>query len=175
MTEADGHTFMAGCRSGSIGAKNPVPPGKVKSEITIGFSRDHRMMHPMHFRRNYEETQYLINQLRQTHVAVIEKACSIQENLEKNHSQRGDPQNKNSCDLYAHGNKNFQGVKTNSGCCIEIKIHMVYHGQTPKDGEREEHGMLQIDDKIKNHYADEYPEPIGQPALNQKTPAFALI
>jgi len=53
VTEADVHTSIAGGLSRSIGAKNPIPPGEVKSEIAVGFPDDHRMMHPMHFRGKY--------------------------------------------------------------------------------------------------------------------------
>ena len=155
MAEADAHSFMAGSRSRSIGAQKTIPPGQVKSEITVGFPDDHRMMDPVHFRGNHEKAQHPVDRLRQTHLAVIEQAGGIEENLEKNHSQRGNPQNKNRCDLNAHGKKNFQRMEANSGRCVKIEVRMVHHVQAPKDGERMEHGMLKIDDKIEKHYANE--------------------
>ena len=66
-------------------------------------------------------------------------------------------------------------METNPGRCIEIEIRMVHHVQAPKDGESMEHGMLQIDYKIKKHYADKYGQPIGQAALNQEPPTATLI
>lgn len=65
------------------------------------------MMHPVHFRGYHKKTQHSVEQLRQTHIAVIEQAGSIEDNLEENHSQRDNPQNKNSPDLDAHGKENF--------------------------------------------------------------------
>jgi len=106
---------------------------------------------------------------------VIEQAGGIEENLKENHGQRHNCQNKNCCDLDSHGEKNFQGVEANSGRCIEIEIRMVHHVQAPKDGERVEHGMLNIDSKIKKHYADGYGQAIRKTALNQEPSTVALI
>ena len=175
MAEADGHSFMSRCRNRSIGAKQTVPPGQVKSEIAVGFTDDHRMMHPMHFRGNHEKTQHSVDRFRQTHIAVIEQTGSIEENLEKNHGQGGNPQNEHRCDLNAHGKKNFQGMESNPGRGVKIEIRMVHHVQAPKDGEGMKHGMLEVDDKIKKYYTDYYGQPKGQPALNQKTPAVGNI
>jgi len=66
-------------------------------------------------------------------------------------------------------------MEANSSRGVKIKICMVHHVQAPKDGESMEHGMLQIDDEIKKQHTDEYGQPRGQPALNQKPPTVALI
>ena len=100
------------------------------------------MMHPVHFRSNDEKAQYPIDWLWQAHIAVIEQACRVQQNLKENHGQRGNPQNKNCPDLDAHRKENFQEVKTNSGRCIEIEIRMMHHMKAPKDGKRMEYGVL---------------------------------
>ena len=49
------------------------------------------MMHPVHFRGNDEKAQHPIDRLRQTHIAVIEEAGGIEENLKENYSQRTNP------------------------------------------------------------------------------------
>ena len=175
MAEADGHPFVSGSRLIPIGAENPVPPGQVKSEIAVGFPNDHRMMHPVHFRGHHEKTEHSINRLRQTHVAVIEQACRIQENLKENYGQRGNPQNKNRPHLDGHGKENLQGVETNPGRCVEIEICVVHHVQAPKGWEGMKNGMLKIDDEIKKHYSDKYCQPIGYYVLVQESPTAALI
>jgi len=107
--------------------------------------------------------------LRQTPVAVIEEAGSIQENLKKNYSQWQQFLKQKPPRSDDHRKENFQGVESNPGCCIEIEIRVMYHNGGAKRWGTHECGVLQINYKIKKQYADNYGQPIRQSALIQES------
>ena len=51
LLDTNRHGFVAGGGLCSVGPEQPVPPGQVESEITVGLARENGVMHPMHVRR----------------------------------------------------------------------------------------------------------------------------
>ena len=56
LVEANSHFQMVVFRLSFVSTKKPVPPGKIKSIIAVGFAWFYRVMNPVHIRSNYQES-----------------------------------------------------------------------------------------------------------------------
>jgi len=56
LTETNGHTFVTCLWLITIGPEKAVPPGEIKTKVAIVFTNQNRMMDPMHFWRDNEES-----------------------------------------------------------------------------------------------------------------------
>jgi hypothetical protein len=44
-----------------VDAEQPVPPGQVEPEFAVGLLNEHRVMDPVHIRRNYQRPERLVD------------------------------------------------------------------------------------------------------------------
>ena len=57
LRKTDGHAVMSHDRLGPVRAEKSVPPGKIKTEITVCFANRHRMMDAVHVRGDNQQTE----------------------------------------------------------------------------------------------------------------------
>src|SRR6516165_11757056 len=72
LLNANNHPFMAGGGLIAIGAEQAIPPRQVEAEIAVGLIHDDRVMHAMHFRRDYQPSQIAIDTGGNTDIAMVE-------------------------------------------------------------------------------------------------------
>src|SRR3990170_3559423 len=107
------------------------------------------MVDPMHIWRDNEKSHPLVDTTGKPDVSVVEHARRVQKDLKDDdgdgiYSQKNDGRH-----LNTHGENDFNGMETDSGSDIKIKVRMVYPVKTPKGGDEMKHGMLKVDNEIK--------------------------
>ncbi|KJR99219.1 MAG: hypothetical protein VR65_17620 [Desulfobulbaceae bacterium BRH_c16a] len=82
LRQADHHIGVSLVRLVFVGAEQPVPPRQVEPEIAVGLLDDHRMMDPVHVRRNNQQPERLVDPIGDVDVAVVEHGGGVQSYLE---------------------------------------------------------------------------------------------
>jgi hypothetical protein len=159
LAKPNRHAFVALHRLGLIGTHEAVPPGEIKTKIAIMFLDHDGMVDAVHLRRDHEESQNLIESLRQLDIAMVEHAGRIEEHFKEDYGYSRGPQNYYGCHLNAHGQEYLERVETNPGGDIEIEVCMVHSMEAPEKRQRVKHGVLEIDNEVEAQNPEENSRP----------------
>lgn len=168
--EADSHIQMAFFGLRAIGAANPIPPGKVEAEVTVGFADKDRMVDAVHVRGNHNQAQQTIQRSRKFDVAVVEHGTGIQHHLKGEHSLCRCTQKNDRRHFYQHRDDDFQRMKAIAAGDVQIKVGMVHPVQAPQKRGMVEQAVLKIDDEIENDDAEQNLQPEGDVEIVENPP-----
>lgn len=88
-TYTDFHIDMPAPGLIPIATEQAIPPGKVKTEIAIGFFRDYRMMHPMHVGCHQKQAQDLVYPWRDIDIAMVKHGDHVEQDFGQQYSDGG--------------------------------------------------------------------------------------
>ncbi len=168
--DANGHSLVPFLGLGAVGATNAIPDGEVKAEVAVRFLAYDGVMDPVHIRGHDEETQDGIDLLWQPDVGVVEEGGAVEEDLKDQHGQNRWAEGGDGGELEHHGKDDLHDVKTDAGAGVEVHIAMMDPVESPKDGHRMEHDMLEVDDEIEGHHTEEEGDRIGPVEVVEETP-----
>ena len=129
--DADGHAVVTCSGLRAVSAEQPVPPGKVETEVAVGFCADDRMMHAVHVRRHHQQAHDAVDWRRHAHVAVVEHRRGIQQRLEYQHRQRRCTEQGDDRELDEQGKQDLDRMEAHAGRHVDVEIGVVHAVQPP--------------------------------------------
>ena len=147
-------------RSGlfSVRPEDPIPNGQAKSEIAVRFRFSNRMMNTVHVGRDKESSQSPIKFGRQADIAMGEDRGCVQDNLKNQDSQNGRPERQNNEGFPEQADGDFDRVKANRRCGVQITVRVVDAVQSPEPRGVMKGHMLRPDGEVEQ---DDCKEPFN--------------
>ncbi len=136
----------------TVSAEEPIPPGKIKAKVAVGFIVLHGVVNTVHVWCDYQPAEYPVYCERQFHVCMVEHGGGIQQHFKDYHGYERWSQQQDGGKLDQHRKDDFQGVKTCASGHVIVRICVMHPVQTPQQGDGMHHDMLQVDDAIHDNH-----------------------
>lgn len=83
VAQSDSHSFMACGGRLFVCPEQAIPPWEIETEIAVGLISNDRVMDPMHFRGDNQETEYFVQSMGKPDISMVKHGCSVEKNFKK--------------------------------------------------------------------------------------------
>ena len=172
--DAQSDSVVPGGGLGAVGAEEPVPNRQIKSEITVGFRNENRVMHTMHVGRDHEPAKQALQSGGDKDIAVVEHRGGIEQKFEEKHTQRRRSDDGDRAKFDYEREENFDGVKARAGGDVDIEVGVVHAMEPPKDRLIMKRPMLEVNHQIEHKDGSGDGNPAGHRCNVEQTPPMIL-
>ncbi len=125
--DTDGHLRMTCFWLVPVGAKYPVPPWQVKTEVAVGLRWSDRVMYPVHVRCYHKPAQDTVEAPGQVKITVVEHGGGVQQNLEDYNRDHRWTKCCYGGNFYQQGEDDLQWMESGAGGDIIVRVDVVHH------------------------------------------------